>query len=64
MKKARLREITWFGQVTTIKSYTEPESKPSEASTAHILAVPLYCLLMTEGGFSLLSFPHLKRRVY
>lgn len=55
MKKARLREITWFGQShTASESHIEPESQV-KLPTAHILAVPLYCLLMTGGGFFLFS---------
>lgn len=47
MKKAKLREITWFGQShKASKSYTEPESKPGEVSRAHIVAMSLYRLLM------------------
>lgn len=60
MKKAKLREITWFGQShKASKSYTEPESKPGEVSRAHIVAMSLYRLLMVVvvgGLFFLLLF--------
>lgn len=59
MKKARHRANIWFGQGHTAsgESCMKRAWIQSESSTADILVVLFYCLLMTGGEFFLLSPP-------